>query len=108
MTTFTTEDRVNAGRGASGDAAMSYAEIAKEMGVTKARVQQIGTQKHHEDHGGSMGRANQAGYPARFWNLAQVKALPPAAPAARDGPPGQRESANKSALPAHKRSASAR
>lgn len=41
MTTFTTEDRVNAGRGASGDAAMSYAEIAKEMGVTKARVQQI-------------------------------------------------------------------
>lgn len=41
MTTFTTEDRINAGRGAGGDAEMSYADIAKEMGVTKTRVQQI-------------------------------------------------------------------
>jgi DNA-directed RNA polymerase sigma subunit (sigma70/sigma32) len=43
MTTFTTEDRENAGRGAGDDASMSYAEIAKEMGVSKTRVQQIET-----------------------------------------------------------------
>jgi DNA-directed RNA polymerase sigma subunit (sigma70/sigma32) len=43
MTTFTTEDRVNAGRGAGDDAEMSYADIAKDMGVSKTRVQQIET-----------------------------------------------------------------
>ena len=41
MTTFTTEDRISAGRGAGSEAETSHAEIAKEMGVSKARVQQI-------------------------------------------------------------------
>ena len=41
MTTFTTEDRVKAGRGAGDDAPMSYADIAKEMGVSKTYVQMI-------------------------------------------------------------------
>ena len=41
MTTFTTEDRINAGRSANDEANMTYAEIAKEMGVTRTRVQQI-------------------------------------------------------------------
>ena len=42
MTTFTTEDRISAtGRGIGTDVDMSHAEIAKEMGVTKTRVQQI-------------------------------------------------------------------
>jgi DNA-directed RNA polymerase sigma subunit (sigma70/sigma32) len=43
MTTFTTEDRENAGRGAGEDANMSYADIAKQMGLSKTRVQQIET-----------------------------------------------------------------
>jgi DNA-directed RNA polymerase sigma subunit (sigma70/sigma32) len=43
MTTFTTEDRLNAGRGAGDSAEMSYSDIAKEMGVSKTRVQQIET-----------------------------------------------------------------
>jgi DNA-directed RNA polymerase sigma subunit (sigma70/sigma32) len=43
MTTFTTEDRENAGRGAGDDASMSYAEIAKELGVSKTYVQLIET-----------------------------------------------------------------
>lgn len=43
MTTFTTEDRIVAGRGAGDSAEMSYADIAKEMGVSKTRVQQIET-----------------------------------------------------------------
>ena len=41
MTTFTTEDRINAVRGAGNDAEMSYADIAKEMGVSKTYVQMI-------------------------------------------------------------------
>jgi DNA-directed RNA polymerase sigma subunit (sigma70/sigma32) len=43
MTTFTTEDRENAGRKTGEDANMSYADIAKKMGVSKTRVQQIET-----------------------------------------------------------------
>lgn len=41
MTTFTTEDREMAGRGAAEDAYMTYSDIAKELGVTRNRVQQI-------------------------------------------------------------------
>jgi DNA-directed RNA polymerase sigma subunit (sigma70/sigma32) len=41
MTTFTTEDRISAGRGAGDSAEMSYADIAKEMGVSKTYVQMI-------------------------------------------------------------------
>jgi DNA-directed RNA polymerase sigma subunit (sigma70/sigma32) len=43
MTTFTTEDRVNAGREVGNDADTSYADIAKQMGLSKTRVQQIET-----------------------------------------------------------------
>jgi len=43
MTTFTTEDRLAAVREAGDKAEMSYSDIAKEMGVSKTRVQQIET-----------------------------------------------------------------
>ena len=41
MTTFTTEDRLAATKGISENVDASYAQIAKELGVSKARVQQI-------------------------------------------------------------------
>ena len=38
MTTFTTEDRLNATRGAGEGREMSYQEIADELGVSKTMV----------------------------------------------------------------------
>lgn len=41
MTTFTTEDRIAVSKNISEHVNASYADIAKELGVSKARVQQI-------------------------------------------------------------------
>lgn len=41
MTTFTTEDRIAVSKNISENVNASYADIAKELGVSKARVQQI-------------------------------------------------------------------